>query len=53
MRTVWKLLFFYFFALKRYLNVNFDGRKNKDRTVLDSVKGNPGSNEPNIKKVKI
>lgn len=40
------------FCPKRYLNVNFDDTvegKNKDGTVLDTVKGNPGSNGPKTK----
>lgn len=56
---MWKLLFFffffYFFALKRYLNVNFDDTvEGKTKTGPSSIqwKGNPGSNGPNIKKVK-
>lgn len=50
---------FFFFALsKRYLNVNFDDmvdplwnkeKKRKKRTVLGTVKGNPGSNGPKKK----
>lgn len=61
LRTVWKLLVFFFsrfffsFALKVSKCKFFDDTvetKNKDWTVLDTVKGNPGSNGPKKQKKK-